>query len=44
MISGEVQKRDLKVIDNSCPSRQFFKVMAVITLETRFLTLPPWTR
>ena len=44
MISGEVQKRDLKVIDKSLSFSTIFKVMAVITLETRFLTLPPWTR
>ena len=25
MISGEVQKRDLKIIDKSCPSRQYKK-------------------
>ena len=42
LISGEVLRRELKIIDKSRTPR-LFKVMGVITLEKRFLMLLPWT-
>ena len=44
MISGEVQKRDLKIIDKSCTSRQFLKWWSDYFGDAILASTPDWVK